>query len=113
MTWPWHADTPLERARRVVQMYRHALHDAAPAAAREADDRMERLGQTWAVPVVMHYDDDDLLTAALAADLMHVTVRTVYTWRRHGLTVTATPDGPRYRAGDLAAFDTARRRNRR
>lgn len=110
--WPWPRDTPLERARRVVQFYRHALYDHAPAIGAQVDDLAERLGQTWAVPSVVHYADDDLLTAELAADVMHVEVRTIYAWRKRGLKVTQTPDGPRYRAGDLTEFDATRRRKR-
>jgi hypothetical protein len=93
-------------------MYRHSLFDQAPETGHQVDDLVRRLGQTWAVPAVQQYTDDDLLTAELAADEMHVATRTIYAWRQLGLTSTATPDGPRYRVADLRKFVADRRRKR-
>lgn len=112
MTWPWPADTGLDRARRVAQWYRHALGERAPGVCEQIDEMARRFGQTWALPTTQVYVDDDLLTAELAADLMHVQRRTIYHWRERGLRVTSTPDGPRYRVRDLTEFDAHRRRKR-
>lgn len=110
--WPWPADTPLDRARRVAQAYRHALNAAADEACAQLDKQMITLRQTWVVPSANVYEPDDLLTAELAADAANVEPRTIYAWRSSGLKVTSTPDGPRYRFGDLQEFRAERRRKR-
>lgn len=74
---------------------------------------MVSVGQSWVLPTPAIHEPDDLLSAELAADAMHVSRRTIYSWRERGLTVTSTPDGPRYRYGDLQAYVTEARRRRR
>jgi hypothetical protein len=110
--WPWPADSPLERRTRATQIYRHALETVAPEACAALDAQMIAAGQPWAVPNRDPYEPTDLLTAQLAADLLHVARRTIYSWRYKGLKVIETPDGPRYRVADLKAFVNERRRRR-
>ena len=52
--WPWQADTPLERARRVAQFYRQALATTDRKVCEQVDELARRLGQSWAVPTVQH-----------------------------------------------------------
>jgi len=110
--WPWRADSPLERRSRVAQIYRHALENVAPEDCAALDAQMIAAGQPWVVPNRDPYEPTDLLTAQLAAELLHVARRTIYSWRYEGLKVVETPDGPRYRVADLKTFVTERRRRR-
>jgi len=93
-------------------MYRHHLHRADPATCASLDAQLIAMGQPWVVPGASVHADDDLLTADLAADEMRVARRTIYAWRERGLPVVATPDGPRYRVGDLHRFVADQRRQR-
>lgn len=111
-TWPWQADTTLDRARRVAQAYRQALEKAAPEECARLDAQMAAVGQTWVLPAVSTYEPMDLLPAELAAEEMRVARRTIYSWREKGLPVVETPDGPRYRVADLHEFLAAQRRRR-
>lgn len=111
--WPWPADTPLERARRVALIYRNTLIEHGLGdVAHHLDRAMVRYGQGWIVPGPAVHAPDDLLTADLAADMMAVSRRTIYAWRERGLTVVSTPDGPRYRVRDVIAFAAEQRRRR-
>lgn len=110
--WPFPADTVLDRARRVAQIYRHALQQLDPEQCRALDAQMATLGQTWVAPTPSTHEPDDLLTTDLAADEMNVSRRTIYTWRDNGLPVIETADGPRYRVGDLHAHLAEKRRRR-
>lgn len=112
-TWPWPADTPVDRARRVAQMYRHVLTDENATRCAEVDERMRQLGQNWVVPHAEVYDDHDLLDTELAADYLHVQPRTIDEWKRRGLPCVHTPDGVRYRVVDLRQWQASRRRARR
>jgi Helix-turn-helix domain len=82
---------------------RTALHEADPAAGEEFDERMIALGVRWLIPrLVIQWDDDDLLTPAQAAEAAGVAVATISALRRRGrLAGTKTPNGWRYRAGDV------------
>lgn len=111
-TWPYPADTVLDRARRVAHAYRHALQQLDPERCQALDAQMAALGQPWVAPTLSTHEPDDLLTAALAADEMGVVIRTIYTWREDGLRVTPTADGPRYRVGDLHDYRAEKRRRR-
>lgn len=112
-SWPWPTDTGLERARRVAHAYRSALHAHAESVCRELDERMRTFGQTWVLPSPVTRTDEELLTTDEAADYLVVRPRTVDAYRRRGLPSVTTPDGPRYRVGDLRAWQAARRRARR
>lgn len=102
--WPWPEDSTLERHKRVAQIYRHCLQIRLPNECANLDAQMAAHGQTWVVGSADTHEPDDLLTAELAADLMHVARRTIYSWREKGLRVVETPDGPRYRVSDLRVY---------
>lgn len=112
MTWPFPADTVLDRARRVAHIYRHALQQLDPDRCHALDAQIVSAGQTWVAPTPNTHEPDDLLTAELAADEMGVAKRTIYAWREDGLRVIETPDGPRYRVGDLHDYRAEKRRRR-
>ncbi|WP_072814293.1 helix-turn-helix domain-containing protein [Rhodococcus zopfii] len=112
--WPWPADTPLDRARRIAQSYREALAAIAPDRCAQLDDRAREYGQDWVTPQLVTFGMDDLLTAIEAAELAGVTAQVIYQWAYRGhLPRCAGPDGStRYRAGDVLDH-VARTRRRR
>lgn len=111
--WPWPADSPLDRARRLLGSYRAALGKADPLACARIDEWALAHGQAWVVPAAWPYADDELITCQQVADLCHVEIRTVYHWHQRGLHYTRTPDGPRVRVADLLHFEQQRRLARR
>lgn len=102
-SWPW-PDSPIKRRERVALSYRAALARADPVACKELDEQMVVFEQRWVVPQVVTHQDDDLLTAALAADYAAVSLRTVYVWRQRGLPSVDTPDGIRFRFATLRGW---------
>lgn len=110
--WPWPADTPLDRSRRVAQSYREALRLSDPDTAAAIDRWAADHGQGWVVGSTWDYDEDRLLTFAEVADLASIELRTVYAWHQRGLPYTDTVDGLRVRAGDLTRWVQDRRRRR-
>jgi hypothetical protein len=110
--WPWPADTPTERARRIARSYRNALHDKDSARCEQLDIQAAELGQGWVVPRILTVEPDDLLTRWEAAEYCDVKVKTISEWRRRGLVVTPTPDGDRYRVADLIAYQAQIRQRR-
>jgi hypothetical protein len=113
LAWPWAADTPLDRARRLALTYRAALATSAPDAAARIDAWARDHGQAWVDPIDWLPGDDELLTLAEVAHLCAVQIRTVYTWHQRGLRYTNTPDGARVRGADLIAFEQTRRQRRK
>lgn len=112
LAWPWPADTPLDRARRLAQSYRAALVAVHADTADAIDAWAVDHGQGWVVGATWDYDEDELLTFQQAADRANVQVRTVYQWRQRGLKAVSTPDGRRIRAGDLVQYVRDRRQAR-
>lgn len=111
--WPFPGDAPLARARRVAHAYRSRLSELAPEACAELDARMRRWGQGWAVPRVVTYTPDSMLTAAEAADLAACDPATLRQYRARGLLAGHRRGNTyRYRAGDVIAL-FARKRQRR
>jgi hypothetical protein len=111
-SWPWPADTPLDRARRVAQSYRAALEVVDGRAVARLDAWAVEHGQSWVAGGAIDYDPDELLTISEAADTAHVQVKTIYQWHQRGLVYTRTVDGVRVRAGDLVRYVQDRRRQR-
>lgn len=105
--WRW-PDTPLRRRERVAQSYRAALALVAPDVCAQMDTEMVEMGQSWVVPCVTTYTDDDLLTAELVADYAHVSVKTVYQWHHQGLGIK-TRDGIRFRFADVLRWTSGDR----
>ena len=110
--WPWQHETPLERREHLARLYRDKLYEFAPAACLELDADAVRFGQGWVTPQTAIYEDDDLLTVELVADLEKVIPRTVDNWVGAGLKVTETPDGNRFRYADVLEFRAKQRRRR-
>ncbi|HEY6116776.1 MAG TPA: hypothetical protein VI172_12535 [Candidatus Dormibacteraeota bacterium] len=79
-TWPNPADTPLDRARRIAQMYRAHLNQHAPAMAAAVDNTCASYGETWMLEQSDIVDPDAALTTAQAAELVHVTPQRIRVW---------------------------------
>lgn len=109
LAWPWPADTPLDRSRRVAQSYRAALTLVDPDTAHAIDRWAADHGQGWVVGATWDYDEHELLTLREAADRANVRLRTIYAWHQRGLPYTDTVDGLRVRAGDLVRWQRERR----
>lgn len=107
--WPWAAESVLERREHLARIYRDALMKVAPEVCLRLDADAVRFGQAWIAPQKVIYEEDDLLTADLVADHEGVQPRTVDLWVSRGLRVTSTPDGNRFRLGDVQAFRAAAR----
>lgn len=61
------------------------------------DAQMVEYGQTWVVPQLVTYLDDDLLTAEQVAEYCGVNLKTVYMWRaQRGMPSVVTRDGIRF-----------------
>lgn len=84
MTWPFPADSPTQRARRVAHAYRQQLYEIDPAAAEELDHRMIGYGQGWVAAKLALHELDDWLSASQAAALAEVPVDYLKVWRRRG-----------------------------
>jgi hypothetical protein len=78
--WPNPADTPLDRARRIANMYRAHLTQHAPLVAAGVDATCVSYGETWMVEKPDIVDPDSELTTAQAAELVHVTIRRIRDW---------------------------------
>ncbi|KZM68329.1 hypothetical protein [Nocardia terpenica] len=95
--WPWPADTPLQRARKIAGSYRAALHQLDPGRCADLDRRAVELGQGWIAPVELpaHLSEHALDAELSAADIEHfwrIPASTIRTWA-HRNEITATP-GP-------------------
>jgi hypothetical protein len=82
--WPFPGDSPLVRARKVAQMYRAALGAADEAMREQCDATAVGYGETWAVPRLVVYADDDLLRPADAADFLCVSTSALGMLRSRG-----------------------------
>jgi hypothetical protein len=115
MPWPFPGDAPVVRARKVAWAYRQIAEVADPQATHALDRRMVGFGQHWVVPREVVYEDDEWITAAQAAELACVDPAHLRTLRRRGRLIgQIAPNGRsyEYRAGDIYALLTVRRRAR-
>lgn len=112
LSWPWAADTPLDRARRLLQSYRAALMDLSPETVAALDEWAAEHGQGWVTGQRWEVHVDELLTLDEVADLAQVQLATVYRWHQRGLDYTRTVDGLRVRVGDLLRWERERRQRR-
>jgi hypothetical protein len=112
--WPFPADTPLERARRIAQSYRAALLAIAPEHCHRLDEKAVDLGQGWVRPMESDVVDlDEALTAEQIGQLLSVAPRTVRMWGYRGHIERLDDDGrPRYRFRDVLDY-LARTRQKR
>ena len=107
--WPFPADTPLERARKIALAYRSALYAAAPEECRRLDDRAITLRQGWVAPVELpeKAHDGNILDAVLSdLDIEHfwrIPAVTIRAWASKGLLERRYLPNNRvgYRVGDV------------
>jgi len=111
--WPFPADTPLERARKIAQSYRSALLNTDPAICAKLDERAMEIGQKWIKPVDVEGDLDTLMTAMQVADMFGLDARTVRQWGTRGHIERLQSDGkPVYLLRDVIDYMAATRRDR-
>ena len=113
--WPFHGDTPLDRARRVAASYRQALLDRYPDAAFALDDQFTDWGETWVAPTLEpDLDLEAWVTVDVAADHVGLTVKAVYQWvYRSWLDSKKCNDGRiRVRLGDALDVNAGLRKKR-
>lgn len=111
--WPYPADTPLERARKIAQSYRRALLNVDPAECMKMDDRATAVGQKWIKPVEVEGDLDTLMSATQVADMFGLDARTVRQWGIRGHIERLQSDGkPVYLLRDVIDYMAATRRER-
>lgn len=112
--WPFPADTPLERARRITHSYRNALMSIDPKLCRHLDERAVQVGQSWVRPLETDLVDlDEALTAEQVGEILGVAPRTVRMWGYRGHIERIDDDGrPRYRFRDVLDY-LARTRQKR
>lgn len=103
--WPFPEDSSIERARRVAIAYRIALLEAAPEQCAILDTQMRYFNQAWVLGQQDAWDDDDLISGRVAAELLSVTPGAVRQYRLRGLLLGYhTADGWQYRVADVRAF---------
>lgn len=82
--WPFPGDSPLVRARKVAQMYRARLRALSLDACDDCDRTAVGFGEKWVAPRLVHYNDDDLLRPADAADYLCITTTALGLLRARG-----------------------------
>lgn len=113
-TWPYPGDGPLARARRVAHAYRAVLVGIDPDACAALDRNMRRWGQGWAIPRVVTYDPEAMLTPSEAADLLACDPATLRELRARGRLVGVKEGRTwRYRAADVIALTVNPRSRKR
>jgi hypothetical protein len=107
VTWPWPGETPTERARRIA----NSLLAALPEDDRQrAITAARAVGETWLGEELLAWTEDDVVTTAQAAELVHVGPSTIRKWHSEG-TLPNVGQG-RYRVRDVHLADTTRRQQR-
>lgn len=104
--WPFPADTPLERARKVGQSYRTALMSVDPEHCRLLDQKAVEVGQGWVRPFETEFADlNQLMTPDRVAEMFTLDPRTVRMWGYRGHVKVRGKEGrPRYRLGDVIDY---------
>ena len=114
--WPFPADTPLERARRIARLYREALLNADLDLCHHLDAQSEHLGEGWIRPLETDIADlDETFTAAELVAKLHIPVKpaTIRRWGARGHIERLGPPGaPYYRIRDVLAYEATRRAKR-
>lgn len=78
--WPNPADTALDRARKIAQMYRAHLQREAPVLAGQVDALCVGYGEDWMVEKPDIVDGDAELTTTQAAELARVPPERITKW---------------------------------
>jgi len=82
-----------------------------PEMQQQAIREARAVGETWLGPELLRWSDDDVITTAQAAELLHVREHTIRQWHsREGLPNAGRPG--RYRVRDLLDWTARRRRYR-
>lgn len=110
--YPYPGDSPVARARRVAQAYRHIALAADPDTTLALDARVTDWGEGWVAPQAVTYADGALLTAAQAAEILCVEADTIGQLRRRGRLsgYHVSGRGFLYLAGDVYQLMSTRRR---
>ncbi|MDV6299966.1 hypothetical protein R3P82_12685 [Dietzia maris] len=108
--WPFSADTPLDRARRVAASYREAAR-AAGADVDAVDRHFASLGEGW-VSGVETVTAEDLLTAAEVEQALGIPASRVWQWKARGLLEPVSSGPSRYRVADVRNLEASMRRKR-
>lgn len=110
LPWPFESErsNPTVRARRIAQSYRAALEKASPQLCEQVDEMALRYGETWISGQARIYNDDDLVSPRVAADLLCVSIPTVKRYRDTGRLTDYGEKGvaSRFRVGDLRQLPT-------
>lgn len=105
-TWPWPADSPTDRARRIA----NSLLALLPADERPVwTARAHALGETWLGETLLRWTADDVVTPGEAAQLVHRSTADLRWWVREG---ELKRTGKGYRVGDVLDASAAMRRRR-
>ena len=75
--WPWPADLPVDRARRIANSLLAQLHHLEAAHNVAA---AHRLGETWLGSTLVAYDNDQAITTRQAAQLLCVSEGVIRLW---------------------------------
>lgn len=102
--WPWRGDTATDRARRIANTLLGLLDPAERARVITA---ARAVGETWLGAEMMRWADDDVITTAEAAQLVHVSPAMVRKWHSQGRLPRAGVEPGRYRVADV--LECARR----
>lgn len=104
--WPFPADSPTVRARKIALSYRGWVWNLDQERCRELDERAVQLGQGWVRPLESEVVDiDELLSADQIGELLTIDPRTVRMWSYRGHIERLGDDGaPRYRFRDVLDY---------
>jgi hypothetical protein len=78
--WPWPADLPVDRARRIANSLLAQLHQLDPDEAAHNAAAAHRLGETWLGSTMVLYDNDQAITTQQAAELLCVSEGVIRLW---------------------------------
>lgn len=105
--WPFPADTPTERARRIANSLLALIAD--DVERKRAVEQAHRYGETWLGATLLRFTPDDVVRPAEAAGLVDVTPAILRNWVRLKV-LYRTGDG--YRVGDVLDASASIRRRR-
>ncbi len=109
--WPFEREraNPTVRARRIAQMYRVALGEINPELRDQLDVTAEKYGESWVLNRAASYDDNDMVTARIAAEILCVSHVTVHRYYEEGILPGVKEDKIiKFRVGDLRALPARR-----
>lgn len=78
--WPWPADLPVDRARRIANSLLAELAEIRPEHARQHVAAAHRLGQTWLGSTLVTHEPDQAITTREAAEMLCVSEGVIRLW---------------------------------